>query len=109
MKDNFFFSTFQTAIQKDLAYKLPYIDLIIIDEAHNVKVDDEYTKLLQDLSELGRDDHAPMILAVTATPTNYTVDLFGEAIATFGLAEYIASEYAPAIDYHLVSATNAPA
>lgn len=76
IKDQFFFSTFQTAIRKDLAYRLPYVDLIIIDEAHNVDPGDEYDAVLQDLSGLGRDGHAPMILAVTATPTNLTKELF---------------------------------
>lgn len=75
-KDQFFFSTFQTAIRKDLAYRLPYIDLIIIDEAHNVNPEDEYDAVLQDLSSLGRDGHPPMILPVTATPTNLTKELF---------------------------------
>jgi hypothetical protein len=35
-KDNFYFSTFQTAELKKLAEKLKNIDMIIIDEAHNV-------------------------------------------------------------------------
>ncbi len=107
MKDNLFFSTFQTAIIKDLAYKLQDIDLIIIDEAHNVKPGNDYDLLLQDLLTLGRDGHVPMLLPVTATPTQLTKELFGEAISTFGLAEYIASEYSPDIDYRLVSATTA--
>ncbi len=109
IKDNLSFSTFQTAIRKDLAYKMKDIDLIIIDEAHNVKPGDEYSSLLEELVTLGRDGHAPMILAVTATPTNLTKDLFGEAISKFGLAQYIASEFSPDIQYNLVSATNASA
>lgn len=107
IKDNLFFSTFQTASLKDLAYKLQEIDLIIIDEAHNVKPENDYDLLLQDLMTLGRGGHAPMLLPVTATPTQLTKELFGEAISTFGLAEYIASEYSPDIDYRLVSATTA--
>lgn len=109
IKDNLFFSTFQTAICKDLAQRIQDVDLIIIDEAHNVKPGDEYSSLLEDLVTLGRDRHAPMILAVTATPTNLTKEVFWEAISTFGLAEYIASEYSPDIRYNLVSATNASA
>jgi superfamily II DNA or RNA helicase len=109
IKDNLSFSTFQTAIRKDLAYKMKDIDLIIIDEAHNVKPEDEYSSLLEDLVTLGRDGHTPMILAVTATPTNLTKEAFGEAISKFGLAQYIASEYSPDIRYNLVSATSASA
>lgn len=108
-KDTILFSTFQTAIARDLPYRLPHIDLIIIDEAHNVKPEDGYQALIADLAELSRaNGRTPMVLAVTATPTNITKELFGEPIFTFGLAEYIASPYSPAIDYHLVSATNAP-
>jgi superfamily II DNA or RNA helicase len=36
MRDNFYFSTCQTANLKNLTEKLPYVDIIIIDEGHNV-------------------------------------------------------------------------
>ncbi len=107
MPDQFLFSTFQTAILKNLTQKLPYVDLIIIDEAHNIKPDDEYSMLLQNLCEKGREGNTPMILSVTATPTNLTKELFGASIYTFGLAEYIASPYSPNIDYRLVPVTTA--
>lgn len=49
-----------------------------------------------------------MIVALTATPTNLTKELFGEPGYRFGLAEYLASGYAPGVSYHLVTATTAP-
>ncbi len=36
LSDNFYFSTYQTASLKNLADRLPYVDIILIDEAHNV-------------------------------------------------------------------------
>lgn len=106
-KDTLFFSTFQTAILKDLPSRLPYIDLIIIDESHNVKWNSEYADLLTSFRSLWRDGREPMVLPVTATPTNVTKDLFWESAFTFWLSEYLASPYSPDIDYKLITSSQA--
>jgi superfamily II DNA or RNA helicase len=74
--DTLVFSTFQTAILKSLASKIQDIDLIIIDESHNIKSDEEYANLLAELEACGRNGYAPMIVAVTATPNEHTFKLF---------------------------------
>jgi len=108
-KDTFFFSTFQTAILKNIADKIPYIDMIIIDEAHNVKKDSEYEKLLLWLKKLQRNNKEPIILPITATPTNITKELFWEPIFEYWLPEYLASSYSPSVDYKLITSSQASA
>ncbi|MCP4523236.1 MAG: DEAD/DEAH box helicase family protein [Candidatus Gracilibacteria bacterium] len=106
-KDHLYFSTYQTASLKDIATKLDYIDVIVIDEAHNVKENNEFQGLLEKLYMKGRQGKSPQILPVTATPSNLTKELFGESIFKFGLSEYLASDYSPDVEYNLITATDA--
>jgi superfamily II DNA or RNA helicase len=106
-RDNFYFSTWQTAKLKDLSMRLPYVDLIIIDEAHNIRWENDFQKVISDLASNWRNGYPPYILPITATPSNLTKDLFGEPVFKFGLSEYLASPYSPSIDYKLVTATTA--
>jgi superfamily II DNA or RNA helicase len=105
--DNFYFSTCQTANLKNLTEKLPYVDIIIIDEGHNVWGGNEFEILLKNLSTKWRDGNSPHIIAITATPSNITTELFGEPIFQFGLAEYLASPYSPRVEYRLITSTTA--
>ncbi len=107
MRDNFYFSTCQTANLKNLTEKLPYVDIIIIDEGHNVWGGNEFEILLKDLSTKWRDGDSPHIIVITATPSNITTELFGEPIFQFGLAEYLASPYSPRVEYKLITSTTA--
>jgi superfamily II DNA or RNA helicase len=75
-KDHFYFSTFQTAFKKEIHSKLDYVDLIIIDEAHNVNNGSDFKQVLDELSQKTRNGKSPMILPVTATPSNLTKELF---------------------------------
>lgn len=106
-KDNIYCSTLQTAVLKDLQYRLPHVDMIIIDEAHNIAEWKEYMSLIKDLSDLWRDWHAPLIVPITATPSNITKELFGEPIFEFWLAEYLASEFSPSVNYKMITSTTA--
>jgi superfamily II DNA or RNA helicase len=45
------FCTFQTAILKNLESKLAHVDIIVIDEAHNVSLEGEYRDLIQSLCD----------------------------------------------------------
>lgn len=103
IRDNFYFSTCQTASLKDLPNRLPYIDIILIDEAHNVWWENEFKKLVSDLSTRGRDGKPPHIIPITATPSNVTTELFGEPIFQFSLPEYLASSYSPQVKYKLIT------
>ncbi len=47
------------------------------------------------------------MIPVTATPSNLTKELFGESKFQFGLGEYLASGYAPNVEYHLVTNSSA--
>ncbi len=106
-KDNFFFSTYQTANVKEIESKIPYFDIIIIDEAHNVKKWNEFESLIDRLAVHGRDEKEPLIIPITATPTNLTLDLFWEPIFSYVLAEYLASDYSPSVKYKLVTSSKA--
>ncbi len=106
-KDNFFFSTYQTANVKKIESKIPYFDIIIIDEAHKVKKWNEFESLIDRLAVHGRDEKSPLIIPITATPTNLTLDLFWEPIFSYVLAEYLASEYSPSVKYKLVTSSKA--
>lgn len=46
-------------------------------------------------------------MALTATPDNITKENFGESVFTFGLPEYLASEYSPSVHYQVVTGTSA--
>lgn len=59
--------------------------------------------MLASLERRGRGGRSPLIVALTATPSNITKDLFGESRYTFGLSEYLASGYAPHVDYQIVT------
>ncbi|MDD5769944.1 MAG: DEAD/DEAH box helicase family protein [Candidatus Gracilibacteria bacterium] len=106
-KDNIFFATDRTANLKNIESKIPYFDIIIIDETHNVKGGNDFEDLIDKLSVHGRDGKAPLILPITATPTNKTEELFGEPIFSYPLAEYLASEYSPSIEYKLITSSKA--
>lgn len=103
MRDTFYFSTFQTADLQSIESKIPYFDIIVIDEAHNVREGNDFENLVDRLAVHGRDGRSPIILPVTATPTNLTEDLFGSPRFRYGLAEYLASEYSPEVDYTIVT------
>jgi len=103
--DNVFVSTYQTAVRKELLDRIDHIDIVIIDEAHNVSEWWDFHELILELAEKWRDGNTPMILPVTATPDNKTFDVFGETLYRFWLADYIASEYCPAVDYRLVTSS----
>ncbi len=105
-KDHFMFSTYQTASLKNLWDKIDYIDMIIIDEAHNVKDGNEFKNLIDELSEKWRNGNKPYILPLTATPTNLTEELFWEPIFKYWLSEYLASDYSPNVDYRLLTRTD---
>jgi hypothetical protein len=55
------------------------------------------------LNRLGRRWKAPLILPITATPTNVTKELFWDPVYHFGIGEYLASGYAPKVEYHIVT------
>jgi hypothetical protein len=107
MIDNFYFSTCQTASLKNLTEKLPYVDIIIVDEGHNVWRGNEFETVLKNLSAKWRDGNPPHIIAITATPSNITTELFGDPIFQFGLAAYLASPYSPRVEYKLITSTTA--
>ena len=100
-KDNFYFSTFQTAELKKLADKLENIDMIIIDEAHNVWEEWTYQKVIDDLIKKWRNWVSPVIYAVTATPDNKTKKIFWESSFEYWLSKYLASEYSPKVKYNI--------
>ena len=100
-KDNFYFSTFQTAELKKLADKLENIDMIIIDEAHNVWEEWTYQKVIDDLVKKWRNWVSPVIYAVTATPDNKTKKIFWESSFEYWLSKYLASEYSPKVKYNI--------
>ncbi|MDQ7009403.1 MAG: DEAD/DEAH box helicase family protein [Candidatus Gracilibacteria bacterium] len=108
MKDNVIFSTYQTAINEDLVNKLDYIDIILIDESHNVKKDSEYFKIIQEFSKKTRKNgEEAIILPITATPNNHTREIFGEEKFDYGLEKYLNSEHSPNVEYNLVTNSNA--
>ena len=107
MRDNFYFSTCQTANLKNLTEKLPYVDIIVVDEGHNVWGGNEFEILLKDFSTKWKDGNPPHIIVITATPSNITTELFGDPIFQFGLAEYLASPYSPRVEYKLITSTTA--
>lgn len=45
---------------------------------------------------------SPIILGITATPTNITKEIFGSPIYSYSLAKYLASEYSPWVSYKIV-------
>ena len=106
-EDELVCSTYQTAQLKWLVKKIPYVDVIIIDEAHNVRGENDFCELLDALNMTGRNGNSPLIIPVTATPSNLTTKLFGDPVYTFWLWEYLASGFAPAVEYNLVTGTNA--
>lgn len=107
-KHKIFFSTYQTADLKDLSEKLENIDIIIIDEAHNVGFkNNTFFEVLKNLEKKWRNWNKPEIIALTATPDNVTKENFWESIFTFWLPEYLASEYSPNVNYQVVTGTSA--
>lgn len=94
-KDNIIFSTQQTAWLKGLVNKLDYIDIILIDESHNVKLDSDYYDVLKELATKTRLWDEALILPVTATPNNETRELFWQEIFDYWLEKYLNSEYSP--------------
>lgn len=107
-KHTIYFSTYQTAAVKQLEEKFKNIDMIIIDEVHNVRGEgNAYFDTIQKLEHNGRNGVRPIILGLTATPDNITKENFGEPFFRFGLAEYLASEYAPGVNYNIVASSAA--
>lgn len=104
-KHQLHFSTYQTADLKNLADKLSSVDLIIVDEAHNITRNAMLRDVLASLTSKGRNNFAPPVLALTATPDNYTKKLFGDSIYAFGLAEYLASGHSPSVHYELIASS----
>lgn len=75
-KDELICSTFQTAQLKNLANDIDVIDIIIIDEAHNVTSLSDFRQVIDTFAIKGRNNHSPIIIPVTATPSNLTKELF---------------------------------
>lgn len=75
-KDRLLCSTFQTAALQDLISKLDYVDIILVDEAHNVVPGNDFADTLVDISTKGRDGNRPLIVGVTATPSDQTRAVF---------------------------------
>lgn len=95
--------TDKTAKAHNIAKQIDYVDLIIVDEAHNTNLTWDLFDVLTSLEHKWRAGRSPLILALTATPSNITKELFGESRFTFGLPEYLASGHAPHVDYHIVA------
>lgn len=104
--DTIVFSTYQTAELEKIIDKMEYIDIILVDEAHNIKCNSIFHKVVNDLSKKTRNWEESLIIPITATPNNHTIDLFWKEIFNFGLAKYLASEYSPDIIYNLVTNIN---
>ena len=102
-RDEFICITPQTAQAKWLADILEYVDIIFIDEAHNIKKEGEFYDVVTSLNNKGRNRNTPLIVPLTATPSNITKRLFGDPKYTFGLADYLASWYAPRVRYEVVT------
>ena len=108
IKDNIIFSTYQTAISEELIDKLDYIDIILIDESHNVKKDSEYFSIIKELSKKTRKIwEEAIVLPVTATPNNHTKEIFWDEKFEYWLEKYLNSEYSPSIEYNIVTNSNA--
>lgn len=49
-KDELVCSTWQTALLKNLPESLPYVDIIIVDEAHNTSEESELSSVIEAFS-----------------------------------------------------------
>lgn len=106
-KDNIIFSTYQTAWLERIVDKLDYIDIILIDESHNVKMESEYRNVIKELSLKTRNWTEALILPITATPNDGTRKLFGQEVFDYWLEKYLNSKYSPSVEYNLVTNSNA--
>jgi len=107
IKDNIIFSTYQTASSEKLVEKLEYIDIILIDESHNVKKDSTYLEIIKELSKKTRKHwEEVIILPVTATPNNHTREIFWEEKFNYWLEKYLNSEFSPNVEYNLITNSN---
>ncbi|MEF2176045.1 MAG: DEAD/DEAH box helicase family protein [Candidatus Absconditabacteria bacterium] len=104
IQDNIVFGVYHSIQNLDITSKFPYFDIIIVDEAHNVTLGNKFYKLLKQLELHGRDGNSPLILGLSATPSNLTKQVFGESIYEYSLPEYMSSNYSPGVDYQLILA-----
>ncbi len=98
--DLFVFSTFQTA----LGDKWPdddWFTIIIIDEAHNLSWESYYQAFQKYYKPLA-DGTMPFVFLMSATPNKELLQLSGDAIVHYWLAEYLADDYSPTVSYNLV-------
>ncbi len=91
------FSTFQTSNTKDGAH-VKNSDLVIVDDAHVLSPGNEYFKWFE--RALTKN---PTVLANTATPNNYTFEIFGKPAFNYPLGRYLASPYSPSLEYHFLT------
>ncbi|MDP2103538.1 MAG: DEAD/DEAH box helicase family protein, partial [Candidatus Gracilibacteria bacterium] len=104
--DKLICSTFQTAAIPGKLDDENDIDIILVDEGHHLADGNNYNTVLEKFYNKGRDGKTPVLIVMTATPNNQTIDLVGESIFHFSLPEYLASPYSPPIDYNLVTNEN---
>ncbi len=98
-KDSFSFATFQTALE--WLDNVDPFNIIIVDEWHVLtgsKYFESFLKYYQPLPS----GHYPLVIVMTATPTNKLRILTGKEIFKYGLAEYIMSPKCPKVNYNIV-------
>lgn len=100
-KDNIILSTIQSVENVKGAW-----DIVIVDEADSVLTNGNRDTLIQMVEE---QETPPYILGFTGTIDTNLVDLLGDPLFSYGLDEYLRSEYAPDIDYHLMTANTVSA
>jgi hypothetical protein len=90
-------------MKKNLLQDLPMLILSSSMKPHNVRPNSDFFHVIQSLSKRWRNGWSPLILPITATPTDVTKELFGDSVFTFGIWEYLASGYAPNVEYHVIT------
>jgi superfamily II DNA or RNA helicase len=81
-------------------------DIVIVDEADSVLTPGKREVLL---SLLEAQETLPYILGFTGTVDENLVDILGDPLFSYGLDDYLRSEYAPDLYYHLMTANTVSA
>jgi superfamily II DNA or RNA helicase len=95
----FIFSTFQTAEQLNNT-NIKDADIVVIDDIHVITPGSDYFHVLEKIVSWKKQ---PIILGNTATPDDFTRELFWEPLYRYTLPEYLASEHSPSLEYHFIS------